>query len=42
MALFIYISKKNPTYNIQITKLSIRKYESQPKENLTASSRRKI
>jgi hypothetical protein len=42
MALFIYISKKNPTLNIQITKLSIREYESQPKENLITSSRRKI
>jgi hypothetical protein len=42
MALFIHIPKKNPTLNIQNTKLSIRKYESQPKENLTASSRRKI
>jgi hypothetical protein len=42
MALFIYISKKNPALNIQNTKLSIREHESQPKGNFIASARRKI
>jgi hypothetical protein len=42
MALFIFVSKKNPALNIQNTKLSIREHESQPKENLITPSNRKI